>query len=146
MRALLQRVNQASVEVDGKSTGEIATGLLILLGISRSDSERDADYLINKVIQLRIFPDSEGKMNRSILDIEGQLLIVSQFTLYGDCRKGRRPSFDQAAPPDLARRLYDYFVEAAKRTKLIVKTGIFQAEMNVSLVNAGPVTVLCESE
>ena len=146
MRALLQRVSHARVEVEGQIVGEIGEGLLIFLGIARQDQERDATYLLQKILNLRIFPDDQGKMNRSVEDIGGQLLIVSQFTLYGDCRKGRRPSFDQAASPENAHMLYDFFVNRARETKLTVQCGVFQAAMNVSLLNSGPVTLLCESE
>jgi D-tyrosyl-tRNA(Tyr) deacylase len=145
MRALIQRVTRAKVEVDGAITGEIAAGLLVLLGASRLDSPADADYLAEKIVQLRIFADDAGKMNRSLLDIGGALLVVSQFTLYGDSRKGRRPSFDQAAPPDQARALYQHFVAAARRLCPRVETGVFQAHMAVSLVNDGPVTLILES-
>ena len=146
MRALLQRVSHARVEVEEQIVGEIGEGLLIFLGIARQDQERDATYLLQKILNLRIFPDDQGKMNRSVEDIGGQLLIVSQFTLYGDCRKGRRPSFDQAASPENAHILYDFFVNRARETKLTVQCGVFQAAMNVSLLNSGPVTLLCESE
>ena len=145
MRAIIQRVTRAKVEVDGAVTGEIAAGLLVLLGASRVDSPADADYLAEKIVQLRIFADDAGKMNRSLLDIGGALLVVSQFTLYGDSRKGRRPSFDQAASPDQARALYQHFVSAARRLCPRVETGVFQAHMAVSLVNDGPVTFLVES-
>lgn len=145
MRALIQRVTRAKVEVEGSVSGEIAEGLLVLLGASRRDTPSDADYLAEKIVQLRIFGDDAGKMNRSLLDRGGALLVVSQFTLYGDCRKGRRPSFDQAAPPDQARALYEYFVAAARRLCPRVETGVFQAHMEVSLVNDGPVTLLVES-
>jgi len=146
MRALLQRVSHARVEVEEQIVGEIGEGLLIFLGIARQDQERDATYLLQKILNLRIFPDDQGKMNRSVEDISGQLLIVSQFTLYGDCRKGRRPTFDQAASPENAHILYDFFVNRARETKLTVQCGVFQAAMNVSLLNSGPVTLLCESE
>ncbi|HVX67631.1 MAG TPA: D-aminoacyl-tRNA deacylase [Bryobacteraceae bacterium] len=146
MRVVLQRVTEARVEVDGKITGAIKHGLLVLLGVSRSDTRADADYLADKVTGLRIFNDEAGKMNRSVLETGGALLIVSQFTLYGNCRKGRRPGFDQAAPPEEARSLYEYFVEACRRRKIAVETGIFQASMSVYLVNDGPVTILCDSE
>ena len=146
MRALLQRVSHARVEVEKQIVGEIGEGLLIFLGIARQDQERDATYLLQKILNLRIFPDDQGKMNRSVEDISGQLLIVPQFTLYGDCRKGRRPSFDQAASPENAHILYDFFVNRARETKLTVQCGVFQAAMNVSLLNSGPVTLLCESE
>lgn len=145
MRVVLQRVTHAKVEVAGSVTGEIGGGLLILIGVAREDSEKDADYLVDKVLNLRIFSDAEGKMNRSLLETGGSLLLVSQFTLYGDCRKGRRPSFDDAAPPELAKRLYEYFADLAREKGARVETGIFQAEMQVSLTNAGPVTILCES-
>lgn len=146
MRIVLQRVREARVEVDGEVVGAIGRGLLVLLGISRTDSRQDADYLVEKTINLRIFEDDEGKMNRSLLDIGGELLIVSQFTLYGDCRKGRRPSFDRAAPAEQARELYEYFVEKARQTGLTVRTGRFQAMMQVYLVNDGPVTFVYDSE
>jgi D-aminoacyl-tRNA deacylase len=145
MRAILQRVSRASVEVDGRITGRIEDGLLILLGVGKSDTEKDAEYLADKILNLRIFPDAGGKMNLSVLDSGGGLLVVSQFTLYGDVRKGRRPSFDAAAPPDEAQRLYEYFVEATRRSGIRVETGVFQAMMKVELVNDGPVTILCES-
>ena len=145
MRAVVQRVTQAKVEVDGKVAGEIAAGLLVLLGVAKTDSPGDADFLANKVCELRIFCDGNGKMNRSLSDVGGGLLVVSQFTLYGDCRKGRRPSFDEAAGTELARTLYEHFVETARRTGLTVATGIFQADMQVSLVNDGPVTLILES-
>ena len=145
MRAVIQRVTEARVEVDGKVTGEIAAGLLVLLGVAKTDSAGDADFLAAKVCQLRIFCDQNGKMNRSLTDVGGGLLVVSQFTLYGDCRKGRRPSFDQAAGAELARTMYEHFVDIARRTGLTVATGIFQADMQVSLVNDGPVTLILES-
>jgi D-tyrosyl-tRNA(Tyr) deacylase len=126
-------------------TGSIRTGLLVFLGVSRTDTVEDADYLTGKLLGLRIFPDEEGKMNRNVQEADGSLLIVSQFTLYGDCRKGRRPSFDQAAPPDQAQDLYNYFVESAKRGPVPVETGVFQAIMQVHIVNDGPVTILIDS-
>ncbi len=131
--------------VDGTVTGEIGLGLLVLLGVTKTDSKADADFLLEKVVQLRIFPDQAGKMNLSLLDRGGSLLVVSQFTLYGDCRKGRRPSFDAAAPPDLARELYEYFVERSRERAVPTETGVFQAHMEVSLTNDGPVTFLLES-
>ncbi len=146
MRVLIQRVSQASVEVENSTCGTIGIGFVVLLGIAREDTTEDADYLLSKVINLRIFPDSAGKMNRNIVESGGEMLIISQFTLYGDCRKGRRPSFDRSAPPDQAISLYNYFVEAARRTPVRVATGVFQAHMNVSLVNDGPVTILIDSE
>ena len=145
MRLVLQRVKQAHVEVAGATVGSISTGLLILLGVTSTDRPQDAEYLADKVIYLRIFPDDERRMNRSILDVGGSLLVVSQFTLYGDCRKGRRPSFDQAAPPEQARQLYEYFVERLTSRNINVQTGVFQAEMQVHLVNDGPVTFVLDS-
>jgi D-tyrosyl-tRNA(Tyr) deacylase len=146
MRIVVQRVSQARVEVEGKSVGEIGAGLLVLLGVARQDTRTDADYLADKVTGLRIFADEAGKMNRSVAETGGSLLVVSQFTLYGDCRKGRRPGFELAAPPDQARALYEYFVEACRRRNVRVETGIFQALMAVHLTNDGPVTIICESE
>jgi D-aminoacyl-tRNA deacylase len=145
MRALLQRVTEARVTVDGAVTGEIGAGLLVLLGVSKPDTEADAEFTAQKVLNLRIFEDEHGKMNRSVLETGGGLLVVSQFTLYGDCRKGRRPSFDDAAPAAQAKALYEHFVEAARRSGLRVETGIFQAHMVVTLSNDGPVTLLVES-
>jgi D-tyrosyl-tRNA(Tyr) deacylase len=145
MRIVLQRVASARVVVNGHTVGSIGPGILALLGISRGDSEQDAVYLLDKLLHLRIFPDEERKMNRSIKDCGGSLLVVSQFTLYGDCRKGRRPSFDQAAPPEQAQALYEYFVAAARRGPVPVQTGVFQAMMEVHLVNDGPVTILLDS-
>jgi D-tyrosyl-tRNA(Tyr) deacylase len=146
MRAVLQRVKRARVEVNGEVVGAIERGLAVLLGVAASDGKADADYLVDKILGLRIFPDDEGKMNRSVTEAGGSLLVVSQFTLYGDCRKGRRPSFDRAAPPEAARSLYEYFVERARARNIRVETGIFQAIMSVELVNEGPVTILCDSE
>ncbi|HUE01252.1 MAG TPA: D-aminoacyl-tRNA deacylase [Bryobacteraceae bacterium] len=145
MRVVIQRVKQARVEVDGRISGSIGPGLLLLLGIARTDSETDARYLVEKVLHLRIFPDDEGKMNRDISEAGGSLLVVSQFTLYGDCRKGRRPSFDLAARPEDAIRLYQYFVDTARQSAVPVETGVFQASMEVHLVNDGPVTLICDS-
>ncbi len=145
MRAVLQRVSEASVEVDAAVTGTIGRGLLVLLGVSHQDTRSSADYLLDKIINLRIFPDDAGKMNRSLLDVGGGLLVVSQFTLYGDTSRGRRPSFDSAAPPEQARELYEYFVSRARLSGLLVQTGVFQATMSVRLTNEGPVTILCES-
>jgi D-tyrosyl-tRNA(Tyr) deacylase len=133
------------VSVDGNLESEIAAGLLVFIGISATDTVRDADYLADKLVNMRVFPDSEGRMNLSALDIKGQLLLVSQFTLYGDCRKGRRPSFDAAAPADRARDLYGYAVQKTREKGLVTKTGVFQADMQVELVNDGPVTLLLES-
>ncbi len=146
MRAVIQRVSNAKVTVDNEITGSIGLGLLVLLGVSTSDSETDADYLAEKITGLRIFEDSEGKMNLSVTDVKGSILAVSQFTLYGDARKGRRPSFDSAARPEQAKKLYDYFVEKIRATGLKCETGRFQAEMKVALVNDGPVTILLDSQ
>jgi len=145
MRVVLQRVKEAHVNVDGATVGSIATGMVVLVGVTSTDSRQDADYLAEKIIHLRIFPDEARKMNRSLLEASGALLVVSQFTLYGDCKKGRRPSFDSAAPPDLARDLYDYFVERLRFRNIPVQTGVFQAEMEIHLVNDGPVTFILDS-
>jgi len=145
MRLVIQRVKEAYVTVDESTVGSIRTGLLVFVGISKSDTPADADYLLDKVQGLRIFPDAAGKMNRNVQEAGGSLLLVSQFTLYGDCRKGRRPSFDRAAAPDQALTLYNYFVEAARRGVVAVESGIFQASMEVHLVNDGPVTILLDS-
>ncbi len=146
MRAVLQRVSEARVEVGGQVVGAIGPGLLVLLGIARGDTQADADYLADKVVGLRIFSDENGKMNRSVSEAGGSLLVVSQFTLYGDTRKGRRPSFDMAAGPEEARALYQRFVAAAQARNLRVETGTFQALMDVHLVNQGPVTIICDSK
>jgi D-tyrosyl-tRNA(Tyr) deacylase len=145
MRALIQRVIRAEVRVDEKIQGQIGAGLLVLLGVAASDNEKDADYLADKLIHLRIFSDDAGKMNRSALDSGAAFLVVSQFTLYGDCRKGRRPGFDAAAPPERARELYEYFTRRIRESGLHTQTGVFQAHMEVELVNDGPVTFLVES-
>jgi D-tyrosyl-tRNA(Tyr) deacylase len=144
MRAVLQRVTMARVEVDGAVVGEIGAGLLILLGVTKTDTAPQAELLADKILNLRIFSDDAGKMNRSLLDTGGAVLVVSQFTLYGDCRKGRRPSFDQAAPAEQAKTLYEQFVAAARRSGVRVETGVFQAHMAVSLLNDGPVTLIVE--
>lgn len=141
MRLVIQRVSSANVKVDGYVRGAIGAGLLVLLGISRSDTPEEADYCAGKLLGLRIFSDDAGKMNRSVVDVGGSVLIVSQFTLYGDCRRGRRPAFDQAAPPAEAQALYNYFVDILRRGPVPVETGVFQADMEVSLVNQGPVTI-----
>lgn len=146
MRAVLQRVSRAQVTVDGEITGEIGRGLLILLGVSKNDAESDAVYLVEKTLNLRVFEDDAGKMNLSLLDIKGEMLVVSQFTLYGDSRRGRRPSYIDAAPPDEANRLYEFFVAEARKKIARVETGRFQAMMDVELVNDGPVTVLLDSK
>jgi D-tyrosyl-tRNA(Tyr) deacylase len=145
VRFVIQRVTRASVRVDGKLVAEIGTGLLVLVGIAATDLRAQADYMAGKLVNLRIFQDSEGRMNRSALDVNASLLLVSQFTLYGDCRKGRRPSFDAAAPPEAARELYEYLVTKVREHGLVTETGVFQAYMTVELVNDGPVTLLLES-
>ena len=145
MRLVIQRVREARVSVDGNTTGAIQTGLLVFVGIARADTANDAEYLVDKLLGVRIFPDQEGKMNRNVSEAGGSLLIVSQFTLYGDCRRGRRPSFDQAAPPAQALELYNYFLELARKGLVPVETGVFQAMMQVHLVNDGPVTILLDS-
>jgi D-tyrosyl-tRNA(Tyr) deacylase len=145
MRVVLQRVKEAHVDVAGETVGTISTGLLILLGIASADTKQDAEYLADKITNLRIFPDEERRMNRSILEVRGSLLVVSQFTLYGDCKKGRRPSFDRAAPPDQAKLLYQYFIELLSSRNIMVRTGVFQAEMLIHLINDGPVTFVIDS-
>lgn len=145
MRAVLQRVSDASVKVSNEVVGEIAAGLLVLLGVARDDTNTDADYLAEKIVNLRIFSDNEGKMNRSLLETGGSMLVVSQFTLYGDVRRGRRPSYSDAAEPDKANSLYEYFVERLRSFGVRVETGVFQAMMKVSLTNEGPVTILLDS-
>ncbi len=146
MRAVIQRVTQSSVKVEGKIVGEIKKGLMVLLGISDEDKPSDIDYMVEKITNLRIFEDNEGKMNLSLFDIKGELLVVSQFTLYGDCRKGRRPSFVKAAGPDKAEQYYNEFVLKCKNLGINTQTGIFQAEMLVNINNDGPVTVIIDSE
>ncbi|MBW2037667.1 MAG: D-tyrosyl-tRNA(Tyr) deacylase [Deltaproteobacteria bacterium] len=146
MRAVIQRVTAAEVQVGGKTVGRIGHGLLVLLGISRSDCEKDADYLSEKIVYLRIFEDRDGKMNASLMDTGGEIMVVSQFTLLGDCRKGRRPSFVEAAPPKVAERLYEYFIHRVKSKGITVSTGQFRAKMAVSLINDGPVTLILESK
>ena len=146
MRAVVQRVSHAKVTVKEWIAGEIGLGLLVLLGVGREDTEADVNYLAEKIAGLRIFEDSDGKMNLSVIDVGGSVLAVSQFTLYGDVRRGKRPSFDAAADPDTARRLYELFVERVRATGLRCETGRFQAMMQVELVNDGPVTILLDSE
>lgn len=146
MRAVVQRVSRASVQVDGETIGAISVGLLVLLGVALQDSESDADYLADKIVGLRIFEDADGKMNRSVVDVSGAVLAISQFTLFGDVRRGKRPSFDAAARPDQAVKLYEYFVSRMRAAGLRCETGKFQAMMDVELVNAGPVTILIDSK
>jgi D-tyrosyl-tRNA(Tyr) deacylase len=145
MRAVVQRVSRARVAVSTETTGEIGLGLLVLLGVGAGDTRADADYLAEKTIGLRIFEDAGGKMNLSVREVGGALLVVSQFTLYGDARRGKRPSFDAAAPPALARELYEYFVERVRAAGLRAETGRFQETMQVELANEGPVTILLDS-
>jgi len=145
MRAVIQRVSEASVHINEECCGQIGRGLVVLLGIALDDTHREADYLSDKIVGLRIFPDEAGKFARSVQEIDGAILVVSQFTLYGDCRKGRRPSFSDAAGVDKALPLYEYFVEALKRKNVPVATGRFQAAMAVHLVNDGPVTLIIDS-
>lgn len=146
MRAVVQRVSRCRVTVDGDIVGEIGAGLLVLLGVNKADNEAAADYLVEKIVGLRIFEDAEGKMNLSVQDSGGAVLVVSQFTLYGDVRRGKRPSFDAAARPEEAKRLYEYFVGKVRTACLRCETGQFQAMMEVELVNSGPVTILLDSE
>jgi D-tyrosyl-tRNA(Tyr) deacylase len=146
MRAVVQRVRQARAEVEGLVVGEIGHGLLVLLGVAKTDTRQDADYMADKLSGLRIFADDAGKMNHDVREAGGSLLIVSQFTLYGDVRRGRRPGFDGAADPQQARSLYEYFVEAVRARGVPVQTGTFQAHMSVHLVNDGPVTIIVDSE
>ncbi len=146
MRAVVQRVSRASVTVEGRRTGAVETGLLALVAAGKEDGEADITWMVKKLCGLRIFPDEAGKMNRSVADIGGGLLLVSQFTLYGDARKGFRPGFSDAMPPDEARSYFECFVRAVRRTGLLVETGEFGADMDVSLVNDGPVTILLDSK
>ncbi len=141
MRACVQRVSEASVTVDGAVTGRIGRGVVVLLGVGGGDGEADVNWLAEKVVGLRVFEDEEGKMNRSLAEVGGAMLVVSQFTLYGDCRRGRRPSFTAAAPPELAERLYEAFVARVREAGVEVATGVFREHMLVSLVNDGPVTL-----
>lgn len=146
MRAIVQRVVKGKVTVDERTVGEIGKGLVVLLGIGQEDGEKDIEYLADKIMNLRIFEDESGKMNVSLLDIQGELLLVSQFTLYGDCRKGKRPSYDKAARPEAARELYESFVRYCKGYGTKVETGEFQAMMQVKIYNDGPVTLLLDSK
>jgi D-tyrosyl-tRNA(Tyr) deacylase len=145
MRAVIQLVSKASVRVEENQVSQIGPGLLILLGVHKNDTEKDATMLAEKIANLRVFPDQDRLMNLSILDVGGDMLVVSQFTLYGDCRKGRRPSYSSAAPPELANRLYELFMEETRKTGITVASGEFQAMMDVELVNQGPVTLLLDS-
>ena len=146
MRAVVQRVKKGSVEVKGNEIGKIENGLVVLLGVGREDTENNAEYLADKIVNLRVFEDEEEKMNLSIRDIDGQILVISQFTLYGDCRKGRRPSFISAALPNKAEKLYEYFVSCLKKYHLKIEIGQFQTMMLVKIFNHGPVTILLDSE
>ena len=146
MRIVVQRVRRAAVTINGIVHGAIARGMVVLLGIKNSDTRTDLQWLADKVVNLRIFDDQQGKMNKSLADIDGEMLIISQFTLYGDCRKGRRPGFSTAAPPDRAEPIYRQFIEAVQNRQVKVATGIFQATMEVELVNDGPVTLLLDSD
>ena len=145
MRAVIQRVTAAHVSVDGRVVARIGHGLLVLLGVDRGDAASDRDYIAGKIRDLRIFNDEDGRMNRSVRDVAGEVLVVSQFTLSADCRRGRRPSFDQAAPPEVARTMYQAVVRALETMNLAVQTGQFQAMMQIGLINDGPVTVLLDS-
>lgn len=146
MRAVVQRVRQARVEVRGSVQGEIGPGLLVFLGVGSGDTEKDCAYVANKAAHLRVFPDEQGMMNRSVSDVGGSILVVSQFTLWGDCRKGRRPSFVRAASPETARVLYERVADLLRGLGLVVETGVFQEMMDVHLINDGPVTLLIDSE
>lgn len=145
MRAVIQRVRRAKVKVSGDVVGEIGPGLLVFLGVGKEDTFADAEYLLEKIVHLRIFEDESGKLNLSLLDCAGEMMVVSQFTLYADCRQGRRPSFTGAAPAEMARSLYEFFLEKARQKGLRVAAGIFQARMEIELTNAGPVTILLDS-
>lgn len=146
MRSVIQRVRRASVTIDNVIHGSISHGMVVLLGIRSDDTTKNLQWLVEKIINLRIFDDLQGKMNKSLADIEGEMLIISQFTLYGDCRKGRRPGFSAAAPPEIAEPLYQKFIEEVQNRRIRVATGVFQAAMQVELVNDGPVTLLLDSE
>ncbi|MBN1799021.1 MAG: D-tyrosyl-tRNA(Tyr) deacylase [Spirochaetales bacterium] len=146
MRAVVQRIKNGSVYVDNKSTGTVSSGLLVYLGIADSDQQEDLHYLVDKIVNLRIFADNRGKMNLSLLDVDGELLVVSQFTLYGDARKGRRPSYSSAADPSKAETMYNQFIQECKKLKIAVSSGVFGAMMDVSYTNCGPVTILLDSK
>jgi len=145
MRAVIQRVSSASVTANSEPKGEIDAGILVLLGIHKDDGEPELQWMVNKIINLRIFEDKKGKMNRSLIDTGGAMLVVSQFTLYGDCRKGRRPGYSNAAPPEKAKKYYQQFIDAVKQKQIVTASGRFQAHMDVELVNDGPVTLLLDS-
>jgi len=144
MRLVVQRVKEANVKVDGKIVGEIDKGYLVLVGVTHTDTKENADYLVKKVCNLRVFEDENGKMNLNLKQVDGKLLIISQFTLYGDCTEGNRPSFTNAAKPDMANELYEYFCEKCEENDIHVEKGIFAADMKVSLLNDGPVTIIIE--
>lgn len=146
MKAVIQRVKSARVSIDGKTKGEIDQGLVVFLGVGKEDGPQDVDYLASKISGLRIFPDPTGKFDRSVTDVGGKVLVVSQFTLYGDCRKGRRPSFTNAAPPEMAEGLYNHFIKRMSQQGLPIESGTFQAMMEVHLINDGPVTILLDSQ
>ncbi|EDL62600.1 D-aminoacyl-tRNA deacylase [Bacillus sp. SG-1] len=146
MKVVLQRSREASVTADGKLSGEITSGFVLLVGVTHEDTEKDADWLAEKIINLRVFEDAEGKMNRSLLDVGGEILSVSQFTLYGDCRKGRRPNFMEAAKPPHAEEIYNYFNDELRKKGIRVETGVFGSMMDVKLTNDGPVTLIIESK
>ena len=146
MRSVVQRVKRASVIVNGETVGKISAGLLVLLGVGQDDGEKDITWMVDKLVGLRVFEDELGKMNRSVQDIGGDILMVSQFTLYGDCRSGKRPSFTTAAPPERAKALFERIIDATRSRGLKVETGVFQADMEVELINDGPVTLLLDSE
>jgi len=145
MRAVLQRVKEAKIEVDGNVVGSISEGLLVYLGVGKDDSEKDVDFIADRLVNLRIFADKNDRMNLSVLDVGGRILLVSQFTLYGDCRKGRRPGFDLASEPETAQRLYEKTIEAIRQKGISVETGVFAAHMDVTSINNGPVTFLLDS-
>lgn len=146
MRSVVQRVKRASVTVNGENVGKISAGLLVLLAVGQEDGEEDLKWMVDKLVGLRIFEDENGKMNHSVLEVSGEILMVSQFTLYGDCRRGKRPGFSSAAPPEQAKVLFERIVRAIRKYGLKVKTGVFQAQMDVELINDGPVTLLLDSE
>lgn len=145
MRGIIQRVKSSSVKVDGKITGEINKGIMILFGVGKEDSDKDLDYLVDKTVNLRIFNDDDGKMNLSVKDIKGEILIIPQFTLYGDVRKGRRPSFTDSASPEIGKEYFEKFIDRLKNEGLKVESGIFGADMDVELINNGPVTIILDS-